>query len=66
MSQALENLLSEDRTFEPAVEFSANANAKPGIHQEAEADYLAFWPVSQALVVQSRSDTVVEQGQEVC
>ena len=30
------------------------------------ADTLAFWPASQALVVQSRSDTVVEQGQEVC
>jgi acetyl-CoA synthetase len=43
MSQALENLLSEDRKFEPSPEFAAQANARPGIHAEAEADYLAFW-----------------------
>ena len=43
MSQALENLLSEDRKFEPSPEFAAQANARPGIHAEADADYLAFW-----------------------
>ncbi|MGA7096281.1 MAG: acetate--CoA ligase [Acidimicrobiia bacterium] len=43
MSEALENLLREDRTFEPSDEFMAQANAKPGIHDEAAADYLAFW-----------------------
>jgi acetyl-CoA synthetase len=43
MSEALENLLSEDRKFEPSSEFAAQANARPGIHAEAEADYLAFW-----------------------
>ena len=43
MPQALENLLSEDRKFEPSPEFAAQANARPGIHAEAEADYLAFW-----------------------
>jgi acetyl-CoA synthetase len=43
MSQALENLLSEDRKFEPAAEFSDKANAKRGIHEEASADYLLFW-----------------------
>ena len=43
MSQALENLLSEDRTFPPSEEFTAQANAKPGIHEEAAADYQAFW-----------------------
>jgi len=43
MSQALENLLREDRTFPPAEEFTAQANAKPGIHEEAAADYRAFW-----------------------
>ncbi|HSK06199.1 MAG TPA: acetate--CoA ligase [Acidimicrobiia bacterium] len=43
MSQALENLLSEDRKFEPSPEFAAQANARPGIHTEADADYLAFW-----------------------
>ncbi len=48
MSQALENLLTENRTFEPAPEFAAQANARPGIHQEAAEDYLAFW-MEQAL-----------------
>ena len=43
MSQALENLLREDRTFPPSGEFTAQANAKPGIHEEAERDYQAFW-----------------------
>ena len=43
MSQALENLLREDRTFPPSEEFTAQANAKPGIHDEAAADYRAFW-----------------------
>jgi acetyl-CoA synthetase len=48
MSQALENLLREDRTFPPSAEFTAQANAKPGIHDEAAADYRAFWK-NQAL-----------------
>jgi len=43
MSQALENLLREDRTFPPSSEFTAQANAQPGIHDEAAADYRAFW-----------------------
>jgi acetyl-CoA synthetase len=43
MSQALENLLHEDRTFPPSDAFTAQANAKPGVHAEAESDYLAFW-----------------------
>jgi acetyl-CoA synthetase len=43
MSQALENLLREDRTFPPSEAFAAQANAQPGIHDEAAADYKAFW-----------------------
>jgi acetyl-CoA synthetase len=43
MSQALENLLREERTFPPSAEFTAQANAKPGIHEKAAADYKAFW-----------------------
>ena len=43
MTRALENLLSEERTFPPPPEFTAQANAKPGIHEEAASDYLAFW-----------------------
>ncbi|HEX9763200.1 MAG TPA: AMP-binding protein, partial [Acidimicrobiia bacterium] len=43
MSETLENLLREDRTFPPPPAFTAQANARPGIHEEAAADYLAFW-----------------------
>jgi len=43
MSQALENLLDEQRTFPPSADFAAQANAKPGIHEEAAKDYKAFW-----------------------
>jgi acetyl-CoA synthetase len=43
MSEALENLLHEDRSFPPSEEFTAQANAKPGIYEEAADDYLAFW-----------------------
>ncbi len=41
--QALENLLSEDRLFPPSPEFTATANAQPGIHETAEADWQGFW-----------------------
>ncbi|MGH3438823.1 MAG: acetate--CoA ligase [Sciscionella sp.] len=40
---ALDNLLSESRTFPPSEEFAAQANAKADIYAEAEADPDAFW-----------------------
>ena len=43
MSKALENLLREDRKFEPSPQFTAQANARSGIHEEADADYQGFW-----------------------
>jgi acetyl-CoA synthetase len=43
MSQALENLLQEDRKFPPSEAFTAQANAQPGIHDEAAGDPSAFW-----------------------
>jgi acetyl-CoA synthetase len=43
MSQTLENLLEETRVFPPSPEFTAQANAKPGVHKEADADWLGFW-----------------------
>jgi acetyl-CoA synthetase len=42
-SQAIEALLLEQRRFPPSPEFAAQANAKPGIYEEAERDYEAFW-----------------------
>jgi acetyl-CoA synthetase len=43
MSEAIENLSHESRSFAPSAEFAANAQAKPGIYEEANADRLAFW-----------------------
>jgi hypothetical protein len=42
-SDTIEALLHERRRFVPPPEFAAQANAQPGIHEEAERDYLAFW-----------------------
>ena len=39
----IENLLAENRTFPPAPAFTAQANARPGIYEEAERDPVAFW-----------------------
>jgi acetyl-CoA synthetase len=41
--QAIENLSTENRVFPPSDEFTAQANAKPGIHEQAEDDWLGFW-----------------------
>ncbi len=42
-SQAIEALFEEIRRFPPPPEFAAKANARPGIYEAAENDYLAFW-----------------------
>lgn len=41
--EALENLLSEKREFEPSADFAAKANAQLEIYERAEKDRLAFW-----------------------
>ncbi|HJU98397.1 MAG TPA: acetate--CoA ligase, partial [Jiangellaceae bacterium] len=42
-SEALSNLLHEERRFPPADEFAAKANADAALYDEAAADRLAFW-----------------------
>ena len=42
-STPLENLLREDRVFPPRSDFTSQANAQPGIYDEAEEDWKAFW-----------------------
>ncbi|MEY2695075.1 MAG: acetate--CoA ligase, partial [Actinomycetota bacterium] len=39
----IENLLTEERRFEPSKEFAANAIAQPEIYERAKADRLEFW-----------------------
>jgi len=40
---AIEALLAEGRRFPAPPEFAAQANAQPGIYEQAEGDYLAWW-----------------------
>ncbi|MFI5607127.1 acetate--CoA ligase [Amycolatopsis sp. NPDC051903] len=42
-SPALDNLLTESRTFPPSDEFAAQANAKAGMYDKADADREQFW-----------------------
>ncbi|WP_181776690.1 acetate--CoA ligase [Amycolatopsis pittospori] len=42
-SPALDNLLTESRTFPPSESFSAQANATADFYAEADADREAFW-----------------------
>ncbi|GAA3828009.1 MULTISPECIES: acetate--CoA ligase [Amycolatopsis] len=42
-SPALDNLLTENRTFPPTDEFAAQANAKADWYEKADADREAFW-----------------------
>ncbi|MEV6896305.1 acetate--CoA ligase [Amycolatopsis sp. NPDC051372] len=42
-SPALDNLLTESRTFPPSDEFAAQANAKADSYEKADADRERFW-----------------------
>ena len=41
--RTIESLLQEDRTFPPSSGFTSQANAQPGLHEEAAADPVAYW-----------------------
>ncbi|MTB30874.1 MAG: AMP-binding protein, partial [Actinobacteria bacterium] len=43
VNDSIENLSTEDRTFSPTPEFTAQANAQADLYLEAEKDRLAFW-----------------------
>ncbi len=42
-AHAIEALFQESRRFSPPAEFAAQANAQPGIYDEADRDTDAFW-----------------------
>jgi acetyl-CoA synthetase len=48
MSQAIENLLTENRSFPPSSDFVEQANVKAGIHDVAASDPERYW-LDQAL-----------------
>ncbi len=41
--ETIATLLKENRSFPPPPAFAAQANAQPGIYEEAERDYQQFW-----------------------
>ncbi len=41
--RTIENLLQEDRIFRPSPAFAEQANAQPGLHEQAAADPVAYW-----------------------
>ena len=41
--RTIENLLQENRIFRPSPEFTEQANAQPGLHDQAAADPVAYW-----------------------
>ncbi len=43
MSETLENLLQETRTFPPPPEFAAQANGTAELYAQADADHEGFW-----------------------
>jgi acetyl-CoA synthetase len=60
-SDSIENLSSENRTFAPSPEFSAQANAQVGLYAEADKDRLAFWDQqAQALIWEKKWDKTLE------
>jgi acetyl-CoA synthetase len=59
--QALDNLLTESRTFPPSDEFATQANAQPELYEEAKADREAFWAKqAERLHWETRWDQVLD------
>jgi len=60
-SDSIENLSTENRTFAPTPEFSAQANAQAGLYGEADNDRLAFWDQqAEALIWEKKWDKTLE------
>jgi len=60
-TQALSNLLQENRRFAPPAELAAAANVTEAAYAEADADRLAFWErAAERLTWTKRWDTTLE------
>ena len=59
-AETLDNLSSENRTFAPSPEFSAQANATPELYAQAQSEGVAFWErQAEALVWERKWDTAL-------
>ncbi len=54
-SPELSALMHETRRFDPPAGLAADANAQPGIHEQARQDRLAFWEEQARLLTWERS-----------
>ncbi len=60
-SDALSNLMHENRRFEPPAEFAAAANAQADLYDHAAKDRLAFWAEqAEALAWEQKWDAVLD------
>ena len=60
-TEEISNLGNENRHFAPSVDFVAQANAKPELYAQADADYEGFWAAqADALVWEKKWDRVLE------
>ncbi|CAN1527564.1 Acs Acyl-coenzyme A synthetases/AMP-(fatty) acid ligases [Candidatus Nanopelagicaceae bacterium] len=60
-NDSIENLSTENRTFSPSPEFTAQANARADLYLEADKDRLAFWDQqAEALVWEKKWDKTLE------
>ena len=60
-SDSIENLSTENRTFAPSPEFTAQANAQASLYGVADKDRLAFWDQqAEALVWEKKWDKTLE------
>ena len=60
-NDSIENLSTENRTFSPSPEFTAQANAQADLYLEADKDRLAFWEEqAKALVWEKKWDKTLE------
>ena len=59
--EEISNLGNENRRFPPSAAFAGQANAKPSLYDEADADHTAFWAKqAESLAWEKKWDQVLE------
>ena len=64
ISDSLENLSYEDRTFAPSNNFALHATVKSDIYNLAEKDRLAFWAKQEERLTWCPSDQFNQEDHE--
>ena len=67
ISDSLENLSYEDRTFAPSNKFAESANIKSDVYNRAEKDRLAFWAKqAERLTWDKKWDQIIDWQIPLC